>query len=366
MAFWGTPLSALLFAPMALLEPRTALLVFKVQNALMLSLAAWLVFAFYEPRRDPDRLSFPTYGAVFVVLLLLFQPMWTVYRVGGQTTPTVLVLLIGSLILHVNGKAFAAALLFAFAVVIKPFLAPGFALLALTSGSRFFAYAAACGIGFAAMSIGIFGWPLHEQFLARAREGGMFMAIWGSGLILPLDSFILLLEETTGLPDLAVWRNLGVAAIKVVALAVTVRVLWAGRAIEPTQARRHLNFLCALVFALFVSSAVWEHYLAFLLPLVTLWVVRFVATGREPARLVTLLVCLLPAQSLILLLALRSLTPVPSAVDLIGSLVRAAPLWIIMWILWKYRAEVVSAFGEAEQFAESTTAQAPTYAQEAT
>jgi hypothetical protein len=141
MRFWGTPISALLYVPLAWFAPGTALVLFKIENVLALAATFAVLFVFHRrfvPASAPDQLRF---AAVFALLCLIFQPFWTVFRVGGQTTATVVLLLALALVCHVRTRDWASAALVVLAVLIKPAFAPAVACLALLSGrSWFFKY----------------------------------------------------------------------------------------------------------------------------------------------------------------------------------------------------------------------------------
>ena len=91
--FFGTPLSALLYVPLAFFPARTALVLFKIQNVLAFAAVFILLLKFYRPFVSGTRLEFAQFNAIYAFLFLIFQPFWTIFRVGGQTTPTVLLLL---------------------------------------------------------------------------------------------------------------------------------------------------------------------------------------------------------------------------------------------------------------------------------
>ena len=87
--------------------------------------------------------------------------------------------------LHVRGDAFAAALLFACAVVMKPFLAPGFALLALISiNGVLLAWTVAAGI-----TLGFIYWCFEGLTFALGETGLLppLIAVWA-----PLVAFMAL------------------------------------------------------------------------------------------------------------------------------------------------------------------------------
>src|SRR5262249_27943151 len=137
MAFWGAPLSAIFYTPLGWLAPGTALILFKVQNTL--AYFAALVLLYVHTRRfagdSPEAQS--RFGALFAFLALIYQPFWTVYRVGGQTTPTIVFLLTVGLLTHTAGKRLWTVLCLMAIVLIKPAFLPILGILVLVSGVRF-------------------------------------------------------------------------------------------------------------------------------------------------------------------------------------------------------------------------------------
>ncbi len=88
LAFWSTPISAAFYAPLSALSPEVALVVFKLQNSAALFAVLALLFALYRRLAGDSRLASLRFAALFAFVSLIYQPLWTIYRVGGQTTPT--------------------------------------------------------------------------------------------------------------------------------------------------------------------------------------------------------------------------------------------------------------------------------------
>src|SRR5262249_59253704 len=108
-----------------------------IQNPL--AYFAALLLLYVHPRRfagdSPKAQS--RFGALFAFLALIYQPFWTVYRVGGQTTPTIVFLLTVGLLTHTAGKRLWTVLCLMAIVLIKPAFLPILGILVLVSGVRF-------------------------------------------------------------------------------------------------------------------------------------------------------------------------------------------------------------------------------------
>src|SRR5215467_6445484 len=83
MAFWGAPVSAWLYAPLSYVPPHWALVLFKIQNTLACYAALWLLYIHNRQFVDPTPVAQAKFAALFAFLSLLYQPLWTMYRVGG-------------------------------------------------------------------------------------------------------------------------------------------------------------------------------------------------------------------------------------------------------------------------------------------
>jgi hypothetical protein len=166
--FYGTPLSAVLYAPLAWFPPHVALLLFKIQGTL--ANLAGIVLLYWKQKRFGEVLfgNKALFLALFITVVAVYQPFWRIYHIGGQTTPTVFLALVLAFLWHVKGRYFLAAFCVALAVVIKPAFVIALVLLALLSGRKFMTYAAGIGLILATTSIALMGWPVHEAFLKRS------------------------------------------------------------------------------------------------------------------------------------------------------------------------------------------------------
>lgn len=266
MDFVAVPLSAYLYVPLALLDPPTALLVFKWQNTA--AYLAGLLFLFLHCRRfaGDSPVEQRRFATLFTLGALLFQPFWFTYRVGGQTTPTVFLCFVAALICHLSGSYFVSALLMLFVILIKPGFAIGIALFALLAGLRFLLYLSTLGLASAGLSVATLGWSTHVAFLTRAKNHSSAPTLfWGNG------AFTVVLEN---LRHSALENHLAAAVLALdwtrvaISVALAASFFWLIRksssAIHTESGRLHFLFLASLCFGQLMLPVVWEHYLAVL------------------------------------------------------------------------------------------------------
>src|SRR5262245_13972372 len=84
--FFGTPISAFFYVPLAFFPAKIALILFKIENALAFAAIFVLLLKFYRRFVTGTPLEQARFTAIFAFLFLIFQPFWTIFRVGGQTT----------------------------------------------------------------------------------------------------------------------------------------------------------------------------------------------------------------------------------------------------------------------------------------
>ncbi len=268
LAFWGTPLSAWLYAPLSGFSPPTALMLFKIQNTVAYFLSLGLLFQLNRQWVEHSPLSQWRFAAQFFGMCLLFQPLWTVYRVGGQTTPTVLFLLSLGLLFYTNGRQWLTAWCLVMAAMIKPAFILGVALLMLISGLRFFLITSSVFAILGIVSLGVMGFELHMEFIARMLNGAKITYPWmfNSSLYVLIEHLRLF---NHGMSDPLVPNQVFswfFSLVKVSVLGVFGFLLVRGYSvITQGKASRHFTYLLACTFALMLAQTVWEHYLAVLI-----------------------------------------------------------------------------------------------------
>jgi hypothetical protein len=343
LAFWSAPISAALYVPMARLAPETALVAFKLENTLALFAALAVLYAFERRFAGPPGSDARArFAALFAGACLVYQPLWSIYRVGGQTTPSVLLLLSLGLAWHVRGRLALSSLCLVVAVLVKPVLASALALLVLLAGPRFAAYAALELAALALVSLAALGWPIHAQFLAKLASGAGEIRPWtyNSSLFVSLGH-LRAAAESAAMPLVPQALGAGAAALQLLVAGLVARLAWlARREAWSEPARRHFAFLLAILFCLSISRTVWEHYLALLLPMLAYGLAVHRLLSPAARRLLAAIFALSLGQNLVLLLFVRDqLAPGSAAAQAALGVLKSAPLALALWLWVRHRGE---------------------------
>jgi len=341
LGFWGTPVSAILYVPMSWFGPESALMLFKIQNTLAYFAALALLYFFNRKFVGGSPQAQWQFAATFVFLSLLYQPFWTVYRVGGQTTPTVVMLLSLALVAHTSMRFFVSSALLVIAVLIKPAFVTALIFLMCVSGFRFF------GITIAFLSISglaslmMMGWGVHEAFLSKVLQGVKATYPWfyNSSLYILVEHLRLFASDGPESYFRDALFTLAFLGIKALVVGVFVVIMAKSRDEKWSHAAKsHFDFLMAISFFLLISQTVWEHYLAVLFFLL----VYVVASHREfsrGAKVVTVGIVLFAiGQNLILINYLRDQFSFQTIPRLVGiCLYKSGPLLLTLLFLWTPR-----------------------------
>jgi len=341
--FWGTPLSAWLYAPLALLSPQHALAAFKLENVLAYGAALWLLYAWLRRAVAAQALQQWRFAACYAGLALVYQPFWSVFRVGGQTTASVLLLLCIALFMHARRAFLRSSLLVVLAVMIKPALAIALLFLLLVSGLRF---ALSTGLWLAllgALSIALMGWDIQLEFIHKMLTGAARVSEWqynSSLFTLPGE-----LRRWNALQDGAAWPDGAFSAmLLLLKLALLASLVWVVRRTRPllgTGAREHFDFMLAIMAFLLLSQTVWEHYLSFMfLPLAWLLAVR-PRLDRAVMLMAVVFAAALPLQNIIVILLLQNLFAFDTLTAVLPVVVlKSAPVWLGWIFLLRYHREL--------------------------
>jgi hypothetical protein len=344
--FYGTPISALFYLPISGARPTVALVLFKVANVAAFFATFVLLFRFYAPFAGSAPEARWAFAAWLSLLCLLYQPFWTVFRVGGQTTPFVLLAAAVALRCHVRGQFWGSAACLVVAALIKPSLAPPLLFLMLISGLAFFWRTAAVLAASGVLSLALLGWPVHLAFLDLMRHGSQLTYAWYYNSSL----FILPDNLRTGLGPRA---TMGVYPAVLAALAWALRALAVATAAAPVvrsrvahlsaAARRHIAIQMAFVLFLLLSLTVWEHYLSLLFPLLAYLIAVRRDLRRGAIALVAAIVVLAVGQNLILVNWLRAHVAFDSLTMLLTiALLKSGPLTLTVVLLWRYGRDLVA------------------------
>jgi hypothetical protein len=349
MIYWGTPLGGLIYVPLALLPPRAAMVAFKIQNVVALIAALWILLVRYLRRVDtsPGH-DTPRKIATFLALCLVFQPFWTIFLVGGQTTATVFLLLVLFLIAYVSGRDWLGAFLLSLVFLIKPGFAVMLASFLIARRFAFLARVAACLAVEGLLSILLFGWDLHAGFAAQLVRGAGLERLWlfNSSLAAFVKNFSLLWRGDPAPAGAALLARLAmlVRAGVVVGFAVAWRA--ASRDLpNEAAARTHLAFL-SLLFFLLVSEIVWEHYVMVLFIPATYVLARRGRFSAGARGLVWAALLLSAGQNIGLALAIDRLVTVDAFREILAvGLYKSGPLLLTAVFLVRFHGELVRSHG---------------------
>lgn len=344
LAFWGAPISALFYVPLSWFSAESALMVFKIQNALAMFVGLWMLHRHCRQFVENSKTAQWRFAAMFAGLVLIYQPFWSVYRVGGQTTPTVFLLFTIALLAHTQKRFRISAGCVALALLVKPGFLFVLLPLVLVGGRKFFQELAfiltIIGLG----SVMLLGWEVHVQFLQTMLQGmkNAYPWLYNSSLYVPAENLKMLAEP----PVDARWLGIPVAMVKLTMLALFGWLHWQSRKQDwPTAARRHFDFLMAVTFCLMISQTVWEHYLAVLfLPLAYLAAVHRQLSPVAQILLAVIFVMSL-GQNIVLTNALGArfgFSSIPALV--VVGLLKSSPLWLTLILLIRHRREIFQTY----------------------
>lgn len=341
LRFWGTPISGWLYVPLSRLSPSSALTVFKVENTLALFGALILLYLHYRKLALDSWIEPWKFAAAFAFLSLIYQPFWTVYRVGGQTTPTVFLLFVLALLSHSRLRFAWSSLFVVLAILIKPAFAVMLIPLVAVSGLSFSGYAVGWLTLAGVASILTMGWSVQREFLGLMIRGLGLSYAWpyNSSIYVTIENLRLLFPASPGLAAL----NL---AIKVFVVGAFIYVLARARSQEwSSPARRHFEFLMAVSVCLLLSQTVWEHYLSALFLLLMYVVASYRHFSRKGLTLVGAAFLLAIGQNLILIDFLRSEFSLDSFFGLlVMGLFKSGPLLLTLIFLLSQRKELFASY----------------------
>ena len=349
MTFYSAPLTAWIYAPMASLPPRAAMLAFKAAGTLALALALVLVYRGLAPRGDSDRRD--RFFLLFALSVLCFQPFWTIYRVGGQTTPFVLLFMVTGMTAALAGRMAAAALLCAAAVLIKPVLAPAAILIFLLSDNRFRATALIAGALSLGLSLWLFGPDLHAEFLTLLGDETRKLLIptLNSAAFSFLEPLFVGAGAYTQGGDAPPALASGLTVLRLAAASGLIFGLWhLLRAGLSAATRTWVVWSAGLILALVLSPVVWAHYLGFAFPaLALLLAVRLDLPGRARLHLGLIIGLGLFQHRMVIEQLERALgTDSTAALTAIG-LIKSLPLLMLLLFLALWRRPAARALHAA-------------------
>lgn len=352
MRFVSAPITSYLYAPLSLFSPPVALFVFKIQNTLALWIA--LAFLYFHTRRFAGHTTRQQqlFKLTFVLLVILFQPFWTIYRVGGQVTPTVLLLFSVGLIFQVNSRPVPSALCIVLAVLIKPVFAPGLILLGLISGRRFFTAGISFGFLLGAFSLLTMGWEIHFKFIETVLEqGGRIQpSIYNSSLYSWLPPLWVSPEDISNYVRIPAFLATQILVMQAAVVALIVWIYFGARRLDwPHAARQQFNYHLSLIFALLFAPIVWAHYLSILFIALSYWVAVRRYLNKIAVYLLGLIFLFSIGQNLIFIIWINTHIHIDTALKMVlMGLFKGVPLLLTVVLLVKYRQEIYASYSDQE------------------
>ena len=280
MRFYSVPLSGFFYVPLTSFGPRTASILFKTQGFAALAIGLWVLYLHtrqYVTPTDESRWQFATW---FAALTLVYQPFWTIYRVGGQTTPTIVLLLVAAMLSYLHGRTWMTAILLTLVILIKPAFVMSTGLLAIASGINLCLALAACGAVAGGLSIWLAGYQPHVEFLdlMLVSSKTSFNWLYNSAATVAIENLRMLDDPRPARYPRPAALTRWIDAARLV-FGVTFLVLaWRIKRVFTFQREvtgRLFLYLASLVFGVALIPITWEHYLSVLfLPLIHVVAVR--------------------------------------------------------------------------------------------
>jgi hypothetical protein len=345
MRFYGVPLSAYFYVPLSWFGSTTASTLFKLQGCLALAVGLWFLYLHSQQFVTTDGARQGWFAAWFAAAALIYQPFWTIYRVGGQTTPTVFLLLVAALWAHCQGRVLATAFLWTLVILIKPAFVLPAGLLAVASGLPLCLGMAVCGLAAAAVSVALVGWEVHRDFLDLMLTSAQTSVGWvyNSAATVALEN-LRLIDDPEPVNLRPAWLTRFVDAVRLVVgllfLVNAWRTYHRARA-EGRSSARLVIYLTALVFGLALMPIVWEHYLSVLFPPFIYVLAVHDRLPRGARTLNWLALALAAPQSLIVVQWLHDRWQVRSWPEAIAvGLVKGGPLLLTIWLWTRYNGKL--------------------------
>lgn len=342
MSFWGAPLSALLYAPLGWLPPGAALIAFKVVGTAAFFAALWILYRHNLSFVEETLEARWRFAAMYSGAVLLFQPFWSVYRVGGQTTPLVFLLLVVAMIAHIRDRTWLTAGCLVAAVAIKPAFLIAIVALGILGGWRMLLALTAWGVAWGLVSLLLLGWPVHLQFIDVMRDGLRYNYSWlyNSSLYTAAES----LKERESTP-VSPFVNATVVVVKLLMLSLFAWLAWWRRTRTALPAaRRHFDFLLALTFCLALSQTVWEHYLALLFPLIAYVIASYRQFSRGALALIAVILAFSITQNVTFTALLRPVEITSSVALIVLGIFKSIPLLLSIILLVRYHEEFFTGY----------------------
>ena len=351
MPFFSSPISSYLYVPMAALAPVPAVIAFKLFGAICI--LATLGLLYFRYRRMVDSGDRAAFFALFCAAAMFFQPFWTIYQVGGQTTPLIFLLFVLAMLAFERKLFWQTALLYVAIVLIKPVFVVGAGLLFLFAPLRFKIWSVGLGLGAMALSVAALGWPIHQEFLTFMKErSGEIVGVpyynshllaWIEPLFLGQEGY----EQSSGIrPALALVTR----GLRLTILAWGGVLIWKlSQSDLPGSAKRNITFIFCMLASLIFSPAVWAHYLMlYFIPIAHI-LSRRSDFSRSVMVLVLLAILVAPFQNLLILNQFtKAMWPLNDAEILILTVVKSLVMLLLTVAIFCNPLQVARSYREKD------------------
>lgn len=288
-AFVHAPLVAVLARPLAWAPLPVAYRVWTVLSAIALAVALWMALRAFAPSvRGMFALG------VLMLLMLPFEPARYAFWLG-QTTPFIVLMVLGAFVLLRRDREVLAGALMAVPAFIK--LTP-LVFVPLWAWQRRWRALAGMGAGLvllAALSVALLGVRCHVAYVERVAEIGRIALVSHNNQTLSA----LLTRPGYSSEELDMWRMVrpSLAARVAVPVLALVMVAWPAWWLR-RERRSPLLEAFALLATLLLPNIAWTHYYLLIVP-VALVAVEHVASSNGPrwpafAALLSLVLCMRP------------------------------------------------------------------------
>jgi Glycosyltransferase family 87 len=321
LQYVGFPISALVFAPLGALPARWALVALKAACAVCFGLGLVVIYQHCRERvggiwRSDAALC------IYLILILLFEPFWFVFAIGGQATPLAFLLLAVTMVAYTAGRFWPAAACLSVVILMKPAMALAGMIFVFAGAWPLLTRLTACLAAEATLSWMVFGWQRHLEWVQMVFQESRRWAVpwWNNSAILGAVANWWIYAGRAKFDPVSAPAGFGQVQA-VLRVLLVVQFFWmVRRARGPEwtpEGRRQHQVLLALLFPLFFSTVVWPHYLAIaFIPLVVLaahfsllprlgrllLVAAFLSTIRTNLRVTAWLTDALPSDRLLRIL----------------------------------------------------------------
>lgn len=265
LQYVGFPISAVVFAPLGALPVRWALLTLKTACAACFALGLTII---YKHCRDHVGGIWRSKGslAIYLILILFFEPFWFVFSIGGQATPAAFLLLTIAVSAHTAGRFWPAAACLSVAILLKPAFALGGLIFLFAGAWPLLSRLAVCLALEGALSWAVFGWQRHLEWAQMiVRESRRWAVPWwnNSSILGAIADYWTHggIQRLDPLAPPSAFTSLQ-AALRLLLVVLFFRMMRRAPDSElEREGQRQYEMLMAILFPLFFSTVVWPHYL---------------------------------------------------------------------------------------------------------